>query len=122
MKHDEKKKRLRKQRSVKPDGPAVEPAPSLCEFWAELQHAKAAGAPLPAAPGAVSSGAAFRSSGNPRSFGSGRSSGSYPSSGSGSGSGGGGYGLALVEPDPESLERIRRIMRALCEQDAKRKR
>ena len=122
MKHDEKKKRFAKQRSVKPNGPAVEAGPSLCEFWAELQCAKAAGAPLPVAPGTASGGAPFRSSGNPRSFGSYHFSGSYRSSGSGSGSGGGGYGLALIEPDPESLERIRKIMRSLCEQDAKRKR
>lgn len=113
MKHDERKKRFRKQRPVKSDSPTAKAGPTLCEFWAELQRAKAAGEPLPAAPGT-----AERSSGNPRSFGSYRSSGSFRSSGSGSG--GGGYGLALISSDPESQERIRRIMQSLCEKDSKR--
>ena len=115
MKHDERKKRFRKQRPVKSDSPAAVAGPTLHEFWAELQRARAAGEPLPAAPHA-----AEHSSGNPRSFGSYRSSGSVRSSGSGSGSGGAGYGLSLISSDPESQERIRRIMQSLCEKDAKR--
>ena len=114
MKHDDREKRFRKQRSVKSGGPTA--GPTLCEFWAELQCAKDAGGPLPAAPSA------------PRSPGSGamrdapavRAAGSFRSSGSGSG--GAGYGLALIAPDPASQERIRRIMRSLCEQDAERRR
>ena len=115
MKHDDRKKRFRRQRSVGPGSPAAGAGLTLGEFWAGLQRAKAAGEPLPGAPGAV----AARSSGNPRSFGSFRSSGSG-GSGSGSGSGSAGYGLALIAPDPASQERIRKIMRALCDKDAKR--
>lgn len=113
MKHNKKERRFRKQRSPRPDIPAAEPAPTLRAFWAELQRAKAAGEPLPAAPHAAGSGAARRASAS-------CSSGSFRSSGSGSG--GAGYGLALIAPDPESQERIRRIMQSLCEKDAKQKR
>ena len=116
MKHDEKKKRFKKQRSPKSGGPAAQAGPTLSEFWAELCRAKDAGGPLPAAPCGAGGGAA-------RNVSAAHTSGSFRSSGSGSsGSGGAGYGLALVAPDPESQERIRRIMRTLCEKDAKRKR
>ena len=118
MKHGDREKRFRKQRSTRSGGPIVTAGPSLCEFWAELQRAKAAGEPLPAAPSArrAADGGATRDTPAAWSSGSFRSSGS----GSGSGSGGAGYGLALIAPDPESQERIRKIMRALCEKDAKR--
>lgn len=115
MKHDGREKRSRKQRSAKPGAPIVKAGPTLCEFWAELQRAKAAGEPLPAMPSASS---AHRAAALPSAW----SSGSFRSSGSGSGSGSGGagYGLALISSDPESQARIRRIMQSLCEQDAKR--
>lgn len=116
MKHNEKEKRFRKQRSPCPDAPVAEPGPTLYEFWAELQRAGAAGEPLPAAPGFADGGAARNAPAAWSSW----SSGSFRSSGSGSGSAGAGYGLALISSDPESQERIRRIMRALCEKDAKR--
>jgi len=80
------------------------PGPTLLEFWLDLKKANAA----PSAAENVSShsGAAEF----------------FPSSAgsSGSGSGGAGYGLRLIVPDPDSQERIRRIMRELCERDAKR--
>ena len=118
MKHDDKKKRFgKKQRSVKSGDLTARAGPELREFWAELQRAKAAGGPLPVAPHAL--GGNVRQNTPSYSSGSFRSSGSG-GSGSGSGSGGAGYGLALIAPDPESQERIRRIMRSLCEKDAKR--
>lgn len=112
MKHDDRKKRSRKQRSVNSGGLTARAGPGLREFWAELQRARAAGEPLPAVPrasdgGTVQNVSAVCSAGGSRS--------------SGSGSGGAGYGLALIAPDPESQERIRRIMQSLCEKDAKRK-
>lgn len=118
--HDDQKKRFRKQRSVKPGGPVAKAGPTLREFWAELQRAKAAGEPLPAAPSAsrAADGGATPHVSASRSSGSFRSSGSYRSSSSGSG--GAGYGLALIASDPVSQERIRRIMRSLCEKDAER--
>lgn len=111
LKHNEKKNRFRKQRSVQSVSPIAEPGLTLREFWAELQRAKAAGEPLPAVGSRPPQDALSR-----------WSSGSFRSSGSGSGSGSGsaGYGLALISSDPESQERIRRIMRSLCEKDAKR--
>ena len=119
MKHDDREKRFRKQRSAESGSPIVKAGPSLGEFWAELQRAKAAGEPLPTMPSASS---ASRAANSVRNLPSAWSSGSFRSSGSGSGSGsgGGGYGLALISSDPESQARIRRIMQSLCEQDAKR--
>lgn len=140
MKHGGKKKRLGKHHSVKA-------WPTLREFWEELQRAKRAGEPLPAAPSAggspppavprVADGslptaprAAFEPP-SPAAPGAAQNApaaygiGSFRSSGSGSGSagsGGGGYGLALIAPDPASRERIRRIMQSLCEKDAERRR
>jgi len=49
------------------------------------------------------------------------SSGAAPSSGGSGGSGAQGYGLSLVVQDHFSAERIMRIMRDLCERDARRK-
>lgn len=123
MKHDDKKKRFgKKQRSVKSGDLTARAGPELREFWAELQRAKAAGGPLPLAPSVfrAADGRATPNVSAPCSAGSFRSLGS--GSGSGSGSGGAGYGLALIAPDPESLERIRKIMQSLCEKDTKRKR
>ena len=116
MKHDDREKRFRKQRPIESGGPIDKAGPTLREFWAELQRAKAAGEPLPAASSArwAAGGGATRNA--PTAW----SSGSFRSSGSGSGSGGAGYGLSLIAPDPESQERIRRIMQSLCEKDAKR--
>lgn len=42
------------------------------------------------------------------------------SSGSGGGSGGGGYGLALISSDEASQERIRAIMRDICEREKRK--
>ena len=143
MKHGGKKKRFRKQRSGRSGGPPVKAWPTLREFWDELQRAKRAGEPLPAAPcaeGKPLPAASHAADGSlpaaPRAAGGGAAQnapaacagGSFRSSGSGSGSGGsggsagGGYGLALIAPDPASQERIRRIMRSLCEKDAERRR
>lgn len=121
MKHDDREKRFRKQRSAESGSPIVKAGPSLREFWAELQRAKAAGEPLPAMPSASPASRAANGSATPN-LPSAWSSGSFRSSGSGSGSGSGGagYGLALISSDPESQARIRRIMQSLCEQDAKR--
>ena len=122
MKQDEKKRRFRKQRSVKAGSLTAKVGPTLGEFWAELQRARTAGEPLPAVPGAAGGAApdtpAARAVGSFGSFRVAGNSGSFHSSGSGSG--GAGYGLALIAPDPESQERIRRIMQSLCEKDAKR--
>ena len=63
--------------------------PTLREFWEELQRAMAA-QDAPCLPGA----------------------------GSGSGSGCGGYGIGLIAADDASQQRIRAIMRELCERDA----
>ena len=135
MKHGGKKKRFRKQRSGRSGGPPVKAWPTLREFWDELQRAKRAGEPLPAAPCAEEKplpAAPHAADGSlppaPRAAGGGAArnapaacaGGSFRSSGSGSG--GGGYGLALIAPDPASQERIRRIMRSLCEKDAERRR
>lgn len=115
MKHDDREKRFRKQRSIEPGGLTGKAGPTLREFWAELQRAGAAGGSLSAVSHAGSGGA-------PQAAVTACSTGSFRSSGSGggSGSGGAGYGLALVAPDPESQERIRKIMQSLCEKDAKR--
>ena len=110
MKHDDREKRFRKQRSIESGGLTDKAGPTLREFWAELQRAGAAGGSSFAVSDAASGGTARAAAAC--------SAGSFRSSGSGSG--GAGYGLALVAPDPESQERIRRIMQSLCEQDAKR--
>ncbi len=80
--------------------------PTLREFWEELQRAKAA-QDAPCLPGA----------GSGSRFGSGFGSGSGYGSGSGSGSGYGGYGIGLIAADDASQQRIRAIMRELCERD-----
>ena len=82
--------------------------PTLREFWEELQRAKAA-QDAPCLPGA---GSGSRSGSR---FGSGFGSGS--GYGSGSGSGCGGYGIGLIAADDASQQRIRAIMRELCERD-----
>ena len=78
--------------------------PTLREFWEELQRAKAA-QDAPCLPGA----------GSGSRFGSGFGSGSGYGSGSGSGCG---YGIGLIAADDASQQRIRAIMRELCERDA----
>ena len=112
--------------------------PTLLEFWLALKSGATSeeAARVPSAhasdsPGTgASGGMACQPGGASRAFapdggaggsvsGFGFSSGS--GSVSGSGSGGGGYGLRLILPDPASQERVRRIMRELCEQDEKRK-
>ena len=47
--------------------------------------------------------------------------GSGSGSGFGSGSGTGGYGLGLISADIESQERIKRIMRDICEREKRNK-
>ena len=70
--------------------------PTLLEFWLELKRGGCA------VPDVGSGGSGF-------------------GSGSGGSGGSGGYGLGLIVPDDDSLERIRRIMRELCEADAERR-
>lgn len=119
------KKRCRK---TTPSIPAPAHGPTLLEFWTALKAgasveeasgrapASAAAVPRDSAPAAVSPPNAPTDAAAPA---PGRFS-SGESSGSGFGSGGGGYGLRLIAPDPAEQERIRRIMRELCEKDAKR--
>lgn len=135
MKHSDNKGRRSSRRSA--NAPAVAAGPTLREYWAELQRAKAAGEPLPAAPAAPASPAApmpaatekaasppapnARQANTPAFVPGGAEAPAVCSSGNGSaGSGGGGYGLSLIVPDEDSLERIRKIMRSLCEKDKKR--
>lgn len=118
--------------------PAPRPGPSLLEFWRALKGgasvAVASGAAQESGPAAASAAAASQSAPvSPAAPAPGRTaaptapdtasppSGRFSSGGSG-GPGGGGYGLGLIVPDPASQERIRTIMKVLCEKDAKRKR
>ena len=100
-------------------------APSLCEFWAELRRAQAAGEPLPSAPGASAGAgkpvppAAESPAPAPSPTASAQPAGGVP--GSGFGSSGGGYGVGLVLPDVDSRLRIARIMSDLCAKDAARR-
>ncbi len=112
------KKKRRKNASS--DGNAL---PTTLQFWLSLKRSQEQ-------PGRQESRAAQNSSGKqeasgqfhaPAAPGSPAAMPTGSGSGSGSGSGGGGYGLRLVAPDPASQERIRRIMRELCEKDAARK-
>ena len=81
----------------------------LRDLWIELQLAPRGSAPVP-------------SSDTPFPSGGGFPSGAEPPSGDPGGSGVGGYGISLVAPDRFSRERVLRIMRDLCEQDARRRR
>lgn len=119
---------MAKQRPARLDTPP--PAPTLREFWAQLQREKSSGAPLsavpsPAAPppntpavGAAPLPASPAAAPPPSRGDAVRGSGE----GFGSGSGGAGYGLRLVAPDPLSQQRIMTIMKSLCEKDAGRDR
>lgn len=112
------------------------PGPSLREFWAELQRAKASGAPLPAAPSLTAAPAPAPVPVGGNAAAPAASAVSRPESAAGkavpamcssaqslsSGSNGAGYGLSLIVPDAESQEHIRKIMQMLCEQDRQRKR
>lgn len=119
--------------------PAPRPGPSLLEFWRALKGgasvAVASGAAQESGPAAASAAAASQSAPvSPAAPAPGRTAAQAPApitpdtasppSGrfSSGGSGGGGYGLGLIVPDPASQERIRTIMKVLCEKDAKRKR
>lgn len=145
MKQNGKEKRS-KLHPVKKPAPTAQARPTLREYWAELQRAKAAGEPLPAAPSVSPVSASYASGGGnaaPSPVSGARHMGAQPpapgmpaaagrphaeefpsphapSSGSG-GSNGAGYGLGLIVPDEASLARIRKIMRALCERDKARK-
>lgn len=105
--------------------PRPESAPlTLREYWAELNRAKAAPAAAvlsssalsspgrPASPDCPAPAGSFTPAPHPASSGSGGTSGS---------SGGSGYGIGLIAAEPDSQERIMRIMRMLCEKDAQRK-
>lgn len=122
--------------------PAPRPGPSLLEFWRALKGgasvAVASGAAQESGPAAASAAAASQSAPvSPAAPAPGRTAAQAPapitpdtasppsgrfSSGGSGGPGGGGYGLGLIVPDPASQERIRTIMKVLCEKDAKRKR
>ncbi len=128
MKYDGKRSKLHHVEEAPPE-PRLDPA--LCELWDKLQRAAPAGGSMPIALAAclVPSPGAQNTAPCACRYGTALSSGVFPSSGAflssengGSGSGGFGYGLGLIDPDPGSAERIRMIMRLLCERDEKRKR
>lgn len=133
MKYGGSGKRSQLHRSQKA-APVAQAGPSLREFWDELQRAKAAGEPLPllpssaldahaAAPRFDASASAARRPDAALSSGAFLSSAAFLSSGSGgSGSGVLGYGLGLIDPDPESTDRIQMILQLLCARDEERRR
>lgn len=106
--------------------PAPQPGPSLLEFWRALKSgasvAEASGAAPAETPPAAAAPASLGSALSPAAP---AATPATPAAAdapevASSGSGGGGYGLGLIVPDPASQERIRMIMKALCEKDAKR--
>ena len=127
MKYGGSGKRSKLHRSQKA-APVAQAGPSLREFWDELQRAKAAGDPLPLLPAsALAANAAaprFDTSASAACCsGAVLSSAAFLSSGSGgSGSGVLGYGLGLIDPDPESTDRIQMILQLLCARDEERRR